>query len=507
MSSKERTHSKDKVGVKQPLAKPANGIEILPGQQIHPATLIRRANLDYGALSPRDALRLQRVIGNRAVGQLLTRTTERPPVQRMNGGKEDPKGVEFEQKMGVPPVKAQEQEPGIPYTKTGTIEWRLLEGKTDIEFKLADGIIFSTGNEKEFTHVLDILWKAGRDEELKALAGILLRAKKDVKLGEMTIPGMVNNVLNVLKRDRDTYVERNSIDEFLNHVAKTFSGNPELLTEKFLLGKPEWQAATANGNAIRKRIIKTAKEARALLTKPQLDLWEQNAGDFDPEQDMGLVDERIDAYVKTVRAYVADQKARPVAAAQQIATLYELAGRVLLPELWACGLFPPLNIIGFGEDCLFSRDKWVMSIGHEPVPMAVADELSTSILHETRHVEQAWAISTLWAKKKQPPKGIEPKMVTAINTRCKYPVKKGKQVMYMAERGELFHVNWDEIGKLQHALGATMADDAAIEKIDWKALNDFFLHIYWYFNHPREYDAYSSEQVYAVAYKRAAREK
>ena len=69
MSSKQQARSEARGNPQLP--KPATGRDILPKRPAPPAILIQRAELDPGALAPRDVLRLQRTIGNLAVGRLL----------------------------------------------------------------------------------------------------------------------------------------------------------------------------------------------------------------------------------------------------------------------------------------------------------------------------------------------------------------------------------------------------------------------------------------------------
>ena len=78
MPSKEQTHSSAKEGAKKP-PQPAAGIDRLSQPQTLPAAVVPRARLDPKSLAPRDVLQLQRLVGNRAVVQLLAKDSPRQP--------------------------------------------------------------------------------------------------------------------------------------------------------------------------------------------------------------------------------------------------------------------------------------------------------------------------------------------------------------------------------------------------------------------------------------------
>jgi len=72
MASKAPLYRNDSTHVKQQQSsQPVAGRFPVAPLHPHPATLIQRARLDPGSLTPREVLHLQRTIGNRAVGQLL----------------------------------------------------------------------------------------------------------------------------------------------------------------------------------------------------------------------------------------------------------------------------------------------------------------------------------------------------------------------------------------------------------------------------------------------------
>jgi hypothetical protein len=81
MSLKEQSCSNDKASAKPQSRKPVTENLELAQQQTHPPSLIRRAKIDPQALSLRNMLQLQRVIGNRAVSNLLSGTKPRPTIQ------------------------------------------------------------------------------------------------------------------------------------------------------------------------------------------------------------------------------------------------------------------------------------------------------------------------------------------------------------------------------------------------------------------------------------------
>jgi hypothetical protein len=81
MYSKEQTPNDQKKSTTQSPAKTAAKSADIATQQTHSATAIQRADLDPKMLSLEDALHLQRTIGNRAVGRLMTGV--RPPTLQL----------------------------------------------------------------------------------------------------------------------------------------------------------------------------------------------------------------------------------------------------------------------------------------------------------------------------------------------------------------------------------------------------------------------------------------
>ena len=77
MSSKKKAQDRDTVKQHSPRAK-AHGLEPV-AQPLPPAAIIQQARRDPGSLAPRDALRLQRTVGNQAVGRLLHPAAQRQP--------------------------------------------------------------------------------------------------------------------------------------------------------------------------------------------------------------------------------------------------------------------------------------------------------------------------------------------------------------------------------------------------------------------------------------------
>lgn len=81
-STKEQAHDINKVSAKQKSLEPAiQNSDVLAQQQTLPTTTMQRARLEPGSLTPSNMLQLQRTIGNRAVGKLLTKTGPRSVIQ------------------------------------------------------------------------------------------------------------------------------------------------------------------------------------------------------------------------------------------------------------------------------------------------------------------------------------------------------------------------------------------------------------------------------------------
>lgn len=82
MSEKRQMRRNDKRDAKQRTRKSTTRyLDSLAQQQIYPATLIKRAQFDISALNPHDMSQLQRMIGNQAVGKLLSAARPRPVIQ------------------------------------------------------------------------------------------------------------------------------------------------------------------------------------------------------------------------------------------------------------------------------------------------------------------------------------------------------------------------------------------------------------------------------------------
>lgn len=93
MSSKKKAQDTDRDTVKQhsPRAK-AHGLEPV-AQPLPPAAIIQQARRDPDSLTPQDALRLQRTVGNQAVGRLLTPAAQRQPVEEEQDNAALPPGL------------------------------------------------------------------------------------------------------------------------------------------------------------------------------------------------------------------------------------------------------------------------------------------------------------------------------------------------------------------------------------------------------------------------------
>ena len=84
MPSKEQTRGDEKASSKQRSAPPTTeNLNALTPEQVHPAAIVQRATIDRRTATADNVLRLQRTIGNRAVGQFLSGIAPQPqPIQR-----------------------------------------------------------------------------------------------------------------------------------------------------------------------------------------------------------------------------------------------------------------------------------------------------------------------------------------------------------------------------------------------------------------------------------------
>jgi hypothetical protein len=74
MHTKEKTPRAKKTSAQQPSpSRPAKTLHAPARQPTHPATILQRTRFDPGALTPGDVMRLQRTVGNQAVGRHLQR--------------------------------------------------------------------------------------------------------------------------------------------------------------------------------------------------------------------------------------------------------------------------------------------------------------------------------------------------------------------------------------------------------------------------------------------------
>lgn len=74
MPAKEQAHSADKKTATRRSAQPTIQEFDMLAQQSHPATIVQRARLSPGSLTPRDVLQLQQIVGNWAVGRFWVET-------------------------------------------------------------------------------------------------------------------------------------------------------------------------------------------------------------------------------------------------------------------------------------------------------------------------------------------------------------------------------------------------------------------------------------------------
>lgn len=84
MSPRERSGQERKTGAEHPAARRPAAPAESPAREAHPAALLRAAAEGSRALAPRDVLRLQRALGNRAVGRLLSRGGAAGVLQRIS---------------------------------------------------------------------------------------------------------------------------------------------------------------------------------------------------------------------------------------------------------------------------------------------------------------------------------------------------------------------------------------------------------------------------------------
>jgi hypothetical protein len=93
-------------------------LDRLPAPE-HPAAIVHRASHDPGALSPGDALQLQRAVGNRAVGRLLAGAVQRAPVENVS----QVTGGDVIQRNGVAARVKQLEDDLKPATVTAVRRW------------------------------------------------------------------------------------------------------------------------------------------------------------------------------------------------------------------------------------------------------------------------------------------------------------------------------------------------------------------------------------------------
>jgi hypothetical protein len=80
-----QTQSTDKAPAQARAPQPRAQAFLTPAEQAQPADVVRRAQRDVGSLRPRDVLQLQRMVGNRAVGSLLSGSGRCAPIQAKRG--------------------------------------------------------------------------------------------------------------------------------------------------------------------------------------------------------------------------------------------------------------------------------------------------------------------------------------------------------------------------------------------------------------------------------------
>ena len=234
----------------------------------------------------------------------------------------------------------------------------------------------------------------------------------------------------------------------------------------------------------------------------------------------GLVLPRIAEYhtwVKKFEQLPPDQRDDPK---KIVKRMYQASKNVLLPELK--DIYPPLVIDEGGDDAEFSRSKWVLTI---PVSDELAEgkgtdlaDLSTTVLHETRHLEQAWFEAVI---KSRPRRGFRSKTPTQLAGEVEIPVDVFKKLVKIPIPGRTNVDFMDPIlqtskkEKSAHAARMSrLADLRFRDRIDPELLKDLGQEpltaeeniemgqlMEQYKAYPREADAFMAEDAYKAFYQ------
>ena len=158
-------------------------------------------------------------------------------------------------------------------------------------------------------------------------------------------------------------------------------------------------------------------------------------GDVSQLSTSGLLGPRADAYLSKVRAIEADLPQLAAEPEKIIERLYEAASLTLLPELTKVDLFPQLVIDDAGDEGTFSRSRWLMEIPvYDELDAGPKDlrEISATVYHETRHVEQAWLEARLEALDARPKPGFRALPIATLAAQVDIPRATFEQLLETA---------------------------------------------------------------------------
>ena len=247
------------------------------------------------------------------------------------------------------------------------------------------------------------------------------------------------------------------------------------------------------------------EEALYSPTFGNIDQYAANMHPREPAQ--GLVPSRMGHYYSQVKVLEKSNSS----SAEIIRKLYIVSRLCLLPELGAD--FPELQITDDGDGASFNRFNWTMEIPREwALGWTRGDslqELSASILHETRHVEQAW-VSVQHFKRKEPRSGVAVWASKAfVSEKAAKILEKVALPNSLDLRYRLDRPGWqvgpeyehkysklrDQLDEVRGAL--SMAKSFGIGQENVPKLREEHDELFKkYMNHPRERDAFDVENEY-----------
>jgi hypothetical protein len=254
-----------------------------------------------------------------------------------------------------------------------------------------------------------------------------------------------------------------------------------------------------------------------------------------PVTPKGQVPANAAAYKAEARKVIAgfSKRARP-SLADLANDLYLAAGRILMPVLYKVDALPdliPVPIQTGTADGLFNKGDWMMTLSASANPADFsaesAMELAATIVHEFRHVEQAFTELLM----NRPPKGRRQVKTEAIIASVTRNTEKGRKILdsfqgvdsnvksvVVADKDYHKKAKYREKEKDYNAVAAYVAAEAQVadlyenpEKMKlFKAMggsliNDspavsavegFFDYEEGYYNNPREMDAFATEAIF-----------